>query len=147
MIKYDNCKIFVGVLYHTEEIPSIHCLLRALNWIFFIKFFFHIYWNSQMIFLLYFVNMVNCTDWFLKVEWDLAFLEHILLDHTIVYIFHWILDLICYYFLKGFYPCSYWIFTCNLFHSNGFFRFMCHGNAGFINYLWSFPSNIIFFFL
>lgn len=65
--------------FRLRKLPSIcsllgFCLFHCLNHerkLEFVKWFFCVYWNDYVVFLLYSFNMVYCTDWFSYCKWIL----------------------------------------------------------------------------
>lgn len=76
-IKYDDSHGFlINVFYQVEKFPSIPNLLGFLFFCLchervlkFVKWFFCVYWDDYMGFLLQYFNMVYCIDWFSYAEW------------------------------------------------------------------------------
>ena len=106
-------KSIIFVIRKASFIVSFFCLvtwIKLLRGFFFLnhrwkfiffKFFFCIYWDDFMIFILHFINVVYHINWFVDVEpllhpWNRAYLIMICDSFKVM------LNLVCYYFLDDF---------------------------------------------
>ena len=87
-IEYVSCELVVYGFVLLRYVPSVLCrkfFLYNHKWILnFVKYFFYIYWDDCMIFIICFVNKVCHLDWLLNADPSLVTsLGQIPLDHNV----------------------------------------------------------------